>query len=278
VEGLLVAARFLHHGAALVFFGVCLFGQYAGSARRIPYLGFLAVAAATTVLWLYATVAGMTGSLDGVDADTVGSVLTGMGFGRAWLARGLLLIAGLACAMAPASRGRSILMTIIAGLYLAGIGLTGHPQALGPLPIAVDAVHLLAAGAWLGGLVGLAAAIRNGGSQMGLLLKRFSAMGTIAASALVGSGVVNAYLLVGSLDGLASPYGKVLIAKLALFAVMAALAAANRWWISPRFRQPVEADAVWTARLKLSVLVEQAVGALLVASVAWLGTLAPPGL
>jgi len=62
----------------------------------------------------------------------------------------------------------------------------------------------------------------------------FPAWATGAGSDLVSTGLVTSWLLVGSVSSLASTtYGRVLLAKLVLFAAMLTLAAANRFWLVP---------------------------------------------
>ncbi|MFX5578711.1 CopD family protein, partial [Acinetobacter baumannii] len=60
-------------------------------------------------------------------------------------------------------------------------------------------------------------------------------MGTLIVGSLVITGALNYWLIVGpTVTGLfSSPYGQLLIAKLGLFGLMLALAAANRYRLSP---------------------------------------------
>ena len=60
-------------------------------------------------------------------------------------------------------------------------------------------------------------------------------MGLASVSALALSGLANAWYLVGDVPALfGTDYGRLLLAKLVLFAAMAALAAVNRWRLTPR--------------------------------------------
>jgi len=52
---------------------------------------------------------------------------------------------------------------------------------------------------------------------------------------VLATGIVNGWILVGSWHALiATFYGQLLILKIALFAVMLLIAAANRFWLMPR--------------------------------------------
>ena len=118
--------------------------------------------------------------------------------------------------------------------------MTGHAgatvgQAAG-LHLAADILHLCAAAAWIGGLLSLlllfATERRTKHCARASLVReaadRFSIMGIASVAILSASGVVNAYILVGSFSALVgTDYGRLLLLKLVLFAVMLALAAAK---------------------------------------------------
>ena len=117
------------------------------------------------------------------------------------------------------------------------------PDKLGNLHLAADTLHLIAAAAWIGGLpslVLLLAAARGNKALAGASLARaaaqnFSTLGIVSVATLVLSGIVNAWILVGSFRGLVfTGYGIVLMLKLAVFAAMLGFAAVNRFWLTPR--------------------------------------------
>src|SRR3546814_19119098 len=67
-------------------------------------------------------------------------------------------------------------------------------------------------------------------------LNRFSLIGTICVLVIAATGLINSQMIVGAENlgrSLGSPYGQLLLAKLALFGLMLALAAANRWRLAP---------------------------------------------
>ena len=74
-----------------------------------------------------------------------------------------------------------------------------------------------------------------------------------------------------------TPYGRTLIAKLALFAMMPPLAGANRFRLAPALAAVGKAATATPLRmLRLSIGLELAAGVTLLALVAVLGTLPPP--
>ena len=97
---------------------------------------------------------------------------------------------------------------------------------------------------------------------------------------IVASGMVNAWLLVGPAGVASLPgtlYGQLLLCKLALFAAMLGFAAANRYRLTPALLARIEAEDHdgALAALRISLALETACAAIVLALVAWLGTLEP---
>jgi len=112
-------------------------------------------------------------------------------------------------------------------------------------------------------------------------LEGFSLVGTVIVALIVASGLVNSYMLVGPAHVLSLPstlYGQLLIAKLVLFGVMLALAAANRFRLTPALDQAIKENGTMTAitLLRRSLIFEASAALLILGLVAWLGTLEPP--
>lgn len=112
-------------------------------------------------------------------------------------------------------------------------------------------------------------------------LHGFAAIGSGAVATLLATGLVNSWFLVGleKVSALwTSDYGRLLSVKLLLFLLMLALAGANRYRLTPRLAEALEAGApaaqALTA-LRRSLIVETGAGVAILALVAWLGTLAP---
>ena len=287
---LLVAVRFAHDAALTALFGLSLFPFYApgASGRLKPWLVLAALASLlTTIGWFAATVGEMSGHMaDAASPAMLWSVIRDMAFGRLAVARIALAVLAVVLALRPG--GRMALM-LVSGLLLASLAGAGHARldsgGLGPV---TDALHLLAAGAWIGGLAGLAATLAGLGPaptaetlvRFGGQVRGFSHMGYGAVAVLVGTGLINGARLVGSAKNLVStPYGQLLSVKVALFLGMLALAAVNRLWISPALtRPPPESDSrPWLRRLARHVAAEQVLALLVLAAVAVLGVLDPAG-
>ena len=274
-------ARFLHIAAMVLLFGASLFPWYAGReqplAARTLRLLFIAAAGLgliTALAWFALVTAQMTGAeRDLLPGSAWTVVLTQTTFGSLWAFRIAILLSALALGfwMPPVRRLWPLLLAAAALASLAG---TGHAASLLLLLRAVDAVHALAAGAWVGGLVPLVLVLIRRETDPAPVLERFSAMGMIAVAVLVASGLVNAWLHVDSPWHLAgTTYGALLLAKLVLLALMLACAAANRFLLMPRLRSSRTATG---GALLLSVGAELVLGAAVLALAAMLGMTEPP--
>ncbi|AEW95380.1 MULTISPECIES: copper resistance CopC/CopD family protein [Streptomycetaceae] len=95
----------------------------------------------------------------------------------------------------------------------------------------VDVLHLLAVAVWLGGLAALVTALyRTAGVDRGAV-RRFSRTAFGCVCVLVATGVYQSWRQVGSWHALtATAYGRLLLVKLGLVAVMVAVAGVSRRW------------------------------------------------
>ena len=222
--------------------------------------------------------AGMGGGL-ATAFQTLGPAVSDTEFGRVWMGRivlGLVLL-GLMIRPRP-PRDRPLL--VVSGLYLASIALTGHSALPGGAPGVfhrlADAVHLIAAGWWIGGLLALVLACQRLGPAAAAVLHRFSGVGYGAVAAIVLTGLFKSLILVATLQGADSTaYGFTLLFKLALFAGMGLLALSNRFWITPGLNHGGD-PVVWLKRLQWQVSAEFALGLGVMAVVGALGALSPP--
>ncbi|MDB5453855.1 MAG: putative copper resistance protein [Caulobacteraceae bacterium] len=275
----LVAARAVHYAACTGLFGLSLFALYAVQAPRMRgwLVGLAATALASGGAWFLLVTANLAGR---VDAASLAAVAGETSFGPMWIAR-LLISAALVALALPGPRTTPV-VALLAGALLGSIALTGHTQihegGLRLVHVASDALHLLGAGAWLGGLIGLSLILgdRTGSSPaLRPTVARFSQLAYAAVAALVVSGLVNAFILVGSPAALISTgYGRLLLLKLLFFAGMLALAGLNRFRISPALAGPSANEAA--RALRRNVLAEQLLAIAVLLCVARLGIGEPP--
>lgn len=294
-----IGVRFALYATLLPLFGFALFGLYAPAAGKLSQNRLqhwrLALGATAALVFSASSIVVMTAAMMGVGVGEigvydVGAMLTGMSAGTAWIVR----IVALAVVIGAAVMGRRTAMPAAAaagsGVALASLAWTGHggmdEGARGVVHATADVVHLLAAGAWLGGLLALAVLLWPSAAYADYdltyrSLARFAGVGTIAVALLVLTGLVNSWLLIG-IDRLpmlwTSLYGRLLLIKLALFVVMLGLAASNRFRLTPALRAGLK-DGGTTAAiggLRRSLAVEATAAMGILGLVAWLGTLSPP--
>jgi putative copper resistance protein D len=287
----LAVARFCHFAAATLLFGLVAFPVYAriqGEAGRLPtrVVRVLAIfAVLTAVAVLLAAAVNMTGYASTlVDPGTLSDIVQSTGFGQVWGFRILLgVVIAVLAFRADVARAP---LPLLCALFLIAIAYTGHSRmeqgALGWADVFADALHLIAAGAWLGGLLALVLLvprlIRLGRQAAAAgVLHQFSGMGYAAVAVLIATGLFKSWLLVGDIHALVSTaYGRLLMIKVALFAGMGVLALLNRLQICPALdAKPADPDP-WLIRLKRQATLELALGLLVLAVVGLLGALAPP--
>jgi copper transport protein len=155
------------------------------------------------------------------------------------------------------------------GLALLPIpSVAGHALDRGRswIELPVDLLHVAAASIWLGGLVGLAVVLHRGGERRALL-RRFSNLAAASVAVLAPTGVVRALSELRSVSQLwATGYGRILVVKTGLLALLVALGWLNRYRLVPRFA---------VGALRRSVAYELVLFAGLVAAVALLTDLRP---
>jgi putative copper resistance protein D len=175
----------------------------------------------------------------------------------------------------------------MAAALMGSLAWAGHAVASHPAHVWVDAAHLCAAALWLGMLPPLALVVHRAAASRdvgwlrlaGRAAQVFSPPAVAAVLVLAVSGSLNSWWLVGSPDKLlGSAYGLLLSAKLALFALMLALAASNRLQLTPRIAgaaRPDTAALLAARRLRRNVLAEMLLAAALIGVVGTLGVTPP---
>lgn len=132
-------------------------------------------------------------------------------------------------------------------LAVATFALDGHQRTAGWQLAAIDVVHVVVAAAWFGGLVLLALLLRDHPDEPLLAARwvaRFSTLALVGVGLAGVSGAAMAVRLVGGADGLATTYGRLLIAKVLLVAAVVAIAAVNRFWLVPTITSVLRAPSV----------------------------------
>ena len=285
----LAICRFAHFLAAMLAFGMSAYlWAYAPerlrlalspAARRVALIASLA-AFITAIAWLTLESAAMADDWSpALDPEAIAAVLTDTAFGHAWSLH-LALATALVAVVAISGAGWGPTALASAAL-LASLGLVGHATMQigveGVVHRANHAVHLLAAGAWIGGLVPFALCLRayerdDLRRDTVRAMAAFSFWGQLIVAAIVLTGVVNISLTSHhSPLPPTTPYRALLVAKLVIVAIMISLALVNRFVLAPRLKTSANA----LATLRATSLAEIALGCVVVALVSVFALLDP---
>jgi copper resistance protein D len=242
--------------AAGVALFVALFGRRLASSRATVRLGQAAALAAIVLVAAHYAMeaARMAGELSGLWDPALQGMMWHSPSRAALIGRlaGLLLIAvGL-----QGGNGRWTIAVGGAVLAIAAFTFTGHTSGNmhhGALS-ALLMFHLLVVAFWFGALWPLyIASLRETPRRVFNIIERFTAVATWLVPMILAAGVAMAVLLLPNLAALGEPYGELLIAKVAGFALLMGLAAANKWRLGPALAQGTLQSGRWFRR---SVAVE----------------------
>ncbi|HXT78765.1 MAG TPA: CopD family protein [Acetobacteraceae bacterium] len=255
---LLTGFRSLHMAAMLSLLGVTVFSAAVLPAalniepsatgalhRRLLRLSRFSgvLALLSGVCWLVAQAAAIAGSHTLADlASAVPVVALHTRFGQSALVRLALLAAALP--LLSLRGGRNVAAAVLTGAALALQGWMGHAGAAGGIEavwlVTSEALHLIASGVWLGGLLPLLLSLSLlGPKTLTAMLGRFSQVGIAAVATIAATAVPQGLALIGNVPSLVgTAYGQAALLKLALFLLALTLAARNRLVLTGRVLGP----------------------------------------
>ena len=230
-----------------------------------------------------------------IDAEAWIALVEGSQFGTVWMVRHgfLLLLAGLILLRERELSTVDWVAWRVEGWALAAVGAgamawAGHAAAVEAWGVAAaitDAIHVTAAGAWMGSLLPLAlllgAASREAGADARpyavLAARRFSTVALAAMIVLVATGLGNAWVQVGGVPALiGTRYGWLLCIKVALLIPILALAARGRNRLLPALSgEAATVGRPSMARLAGFVGWELGIAAVILVVTSWLSVTAP---
>jgi putative copper resistance protein D len=261
----------------------------------IAWIG-LALAVFTGAAWLLLVASSMSGEpvRDLLSQGVLRTVLLQTDFGNDWLVRfGMAFVLARLFVSILSVKGAtsSLIKTtaiIVAASFVGSLAFSGHAiggQGMeGIIHPTADILHLIAVAAWVGTLVPLALLLAMTGRDAATLAVarnatlRFSTLGLASVAIILVSGIINNWYLVGGVLALTGTvYGQLLMIKIALFAVMVAIASINRSWLTPRLVAGPSLSVAQKACRTLcrNAWIEMVIGGFVIAIVAVLGTLAP---
>ena len=264
-----------------------LIAPLTGSLTRLVIIATAVLLAASAAQLIVQASVVFESSLPAVFGGPLWELLLGTEWGRLWLWRVALATAsGVAATVAWRRRDNLALASLGAALGAASlltISLTSHAAATVNVrteAILNDFIHLVSVAVWVGGLLGLALAVRliltireepERRETLSALVRRFSLVAGISIVVIILTGMYSAWAQVVTVPALQVPYGRVLTLKVAVVAGLLLVAAANLIWVRPRLRTGGGASR-WLKRL---VAAEIVLATLVLLSVGFLTAIEP---
>ncbi|TQJ49027.1 bifunctional copper resistance protein CopD/cytochrome c oxidase assembly protein [Phycicoccus sp. SLBN-51] len=259
--------RVVHDLAAAATVGLLLLAAFLTpeTTRTNRRLTATRAAAVTAAVWAVAGLVGMLFTF----ASLAGIPLFGQGYLMqlttfVWdleVTRVAVISAAMAAVVAAGaavarSRAAMAWLSLLAVLAVLPLALAGHAAGAANHDVAVNAlaVHLVGVVVWVGGLLALAVMRPRLGDDLGVTVQRFSAVALWCFVAVALSGVQSAWIRLGSLGGLATAYGLLVIAKVTALVLLGYAGWRHRRTMAHRLRAD-GGDAAAFLRLVLGELV-----------------------
>jgi len=289
----LALIRAAHFAATLLASGTVFFGAVIIGPTRLPQNFLIMRRQMNVLLWTGLALSVLTGAMWVVwlAANILGesladvclhggawSVLSDTRFGWICCLRLMLAVLLAFLVLAPAHHAWRV---AAAAAFLALPAFASHagatPGLRGDIHAVSDAVHLLSAGGWLGALPAFALLLWTARQRKGWYdftikaTRRFSWLGAVSVGALLTTGIVNSWNLLGGLRDLwTTDYGRLIGFKIVLLAAMIGVATVNKFHLTPRL--PARAAL---RNLQRNSLAEIGIGFCVLVLVGYLGRLEP---
>lgn len=193
--------------------------------------GVWTVAGAGAALLTFSSVSGYALSFDDAYGQVLGQYLTGNEVGRAWLTTVLLGAALTVLCFAVRNQTALLFVAALAILAVVPLAQQGHAGERASHDTAVTAIwlHICASAVWLGGLLTLVLLRgRLGPERLARVLPRYSTFALLAFVVVAASGYVSAAVRIGDLPSLLTPYGILVLVKVAALGALGLFGAYQR--------------------------------------------------
>ncbi len=278
-------ARAVHDLAAAATVGLLILAAFLApeTTRTNRRIAATRLAAATASVWVLSGLVGVLFTF----SELAGIPLSGPGYldqltrfvldlevtRVAVISLGAAAVVAVGAAVAR-SRAAMAWLALLALLAVLPLALAGHAASATNHTTAVNAlaVHLLGVVVWVGGLTAIAVMRPQLGSDLGVTVQRYSTLALWSFVAVALSGVQSAWLRLGGVDGLATPYGLLVAVKVAALVVLGYAGWRHRRTMAHRLL----GEAGDTAAFVRLVLAELAVMGVAVGVAVALAASAPP--
>ena len=254
--GLPVAKLLVNLGAAGMI-GALVLAVWALSPKRREFdlaldvaaasAAVLTVASAATAIFTFLVVTGAPFELSDVFGQRLGQFVTEIELGRAWLTTTLVAAAVTVLCFAVRNHTALVFITVLAVVSLVPLAQQGHSAGAAGHDAAITALglHLVFVSAWVGGLLTIVLLRRElGTDRLPVVLARYSSVALISFIVVALSGYTSAALRVGTWDDLGSPYGVLVVVKVAALIGIGVFGAVQRRFLIGRMHR----DAVLETR------------------------------
>ncbi|WP_394553626.1 cytochrome c oxidase assembly protein [Agromyces sp. MMS24-JH15] len=210
----------------------------------------MAVASAATAILTFLVVTGEPFDLGDRFGQQLGQFVTSIELGQAWLTTTLIAAAVTVLCFAVRNHTALVFVTILAVASLVPMAQQGHAAGTSGHDAAITALglHLVFAAAWLGGLLTIVILQPSlGAARLPVVLARYSTVALIAFIVVALSGYASAALRIGDWPDLLTPYGALVVVKVAALVGLGLFGALQRRFLIDRIRRAGTAAAAKAA-------------------------------
>jgi len=267
--GLPLAKLVVNLGAAGTI-GALVLAAFAFTKDK-PEFGFaLDIAAAASAVWAVASAAAgfftfmivlqQPLSFDDRFGQVFGNFLSSTAPGQSWLATTLIAAALTVLCFAVRNQGVVLAMAIVGILGLIPMALQGHSGGTESHDAATSAIylHIVAAAVWLGGLLTISLSMKTlEKGRIVPVLERYSSFALLCFVVVSVSGYVSAEVRVGTLENLLTPYGILVLIKIAALGALGLFGVAQRRFLIGRMKRadaPARRHVWWLIAAELAFM------------------------
>lgn len=252
-------AKLLVDLSAATMIGSLALALWAFASRERAYVRSIDIAAAAALVMTLASAA--TGfltfmnvsltpfSLDSTFGNQLGFFFTGIELGQAWLITTLLAALVAVLCIAVTNQTALFFVGLAAAGTLVPMALQGHSAGVSGHAMAITSMglHIVFVSVWLGGVLTLI--LLRGiidANRLPVIVSRFSTLAIISFIVVAVSGVANAMVRIGSIDTLlGTPYGQLVLAKVAAMVVLGAFGFWQRGYLVKRMAGAATQKMFW---------------------------------
>ena len=244
--GLPVAKLFVNLGAAGMI-GALVLAVWALTPKRREFdlaldvaaasAAVLTVASAATGLFTFLVVTGEPFDIGDAFGQKLGQFVTTIELGQAWLTTTLVAAAVTVLCFAVRNHTALVFVAVLAVYALVPMAQQGHAAGAAGHSAAITALglHLVFVAVWVGGLITIVLLKRElGAERLPIVLARYSTVALICFIVVAVSGYASAALRIGTWGELATPYGALVLVKVAALIALGLLGASQRRFLIGR--------------------------------------------